>query len=776
MSDDQSNLSSLWAKDTGYTLLNHSLDVMHLAEHICAMLPFPPDKRRELARAAKELAALHDVGKAASGFQNMLKGKAESWKRRHEILSAAVAAQIAADISDEGLLAVITHHRNIPSAGNLREPGEKCLPSEQLPFIAPNLFGEMVDELKGNKSLLEKLLEILSQELGANWEIDLLNFEAMNLQRLDNGWLQRSKGIGQRDRIAKEKRRLASELRGVLITSDHIASAMAGKADSSRYMPLPPSPLHSFDEQLGHHELKGKPPLPFQAKCAETFGNAILKSPTGSGKTAGVLSWAARNQAENGRLFYVLPHTASINAMHKRLQKIYPQDAVGVLHHKSASYLFRLYESELTSKDAARMAKTVSGLARELYHPIRVTTPHQILRVALHGRGWELGLLEFPNACFVFDEIHVFEPLLMGLTVATAKWLQSLGARLLFASATIPQFMEKILREELQIPETNIISPDPALPGDREVCNKKRHKIEVRSGSLLNCLPMILEEIIASNETALIVCNHVATSQQVFARVVERFGADSMLLHSRFNSRDRAWIEAAITGTNPPKALVATQAVEVSLDLDYDRGYSEPAPADALGQRLGRINRSGSRPPVPVVIFDEPSNGYLYDEKLTRNTIALLGRVDELTEQQLTEIVNDVYGEGYQGDALTDYQRGLTNTTIRKFESEIIAGAHQAWVEKVIENSDGQIEVLPIEGVNEYNETYSILEEFKRHYKSGSLLQAKELLVPIRIGQWHKMKNEKRVYFDEGIREWCTTLKYNSRIGLDLTQQIGNIF
>jgi CRISPR-associated endonuclease/helicase Cas3 len=466
--------------------------------------------------------------------------------------------------------------------------------------------------------------------------------------------------------------------------------------------------------------------------------------------------------------------------MHQRLQRIYSKGGdqrVGVLHHKNASYLFRLFEQECCTKDAARMARTVSGLARELYHPIRVTTPHQILRVALQGKGWELGLLEFPNACFVFDEIHVFEPLLMGLTVATAKWLKSLGAKILFASATIPRFMEKILLDELEIPATNVISPDPSLPGDRGVCNKIRHHIEVRSSSLIEGLPLIISEIADSKETALIVCNHVATSQQAFDIIEEEFRGETVLLHSRFNSRDRARIESIITGKNPPRILVATQAVEVSLDLNYGRGYTEPAPADALGQRLGRINRSGSRPqPARVVVFTEPSNGYLYDEQITRKTVELLSKVGDLTEQELTNIVNEIYGEGYQDQALKDYLRGLGNSTISKFEDEIIAGTYRAWVEDVIEKSDGQIEILPLEGTDEGGHTYSIFERFEQYRKNKSYLQAKELFVPIRIGQWRKLLNEGTIYYKEALREWCTTLRYSEKTGLDLSQQSGNIF
>jgi CRISPR-associated endonuclease/helicase Cas3 len=768
--DIQPNLSCLWAKDTGYSLLAHSLDVARVTERVCASLPFPPAKREEISRIAKHLGALHDVGKAAAGFQDVLRGKQRFW-HRHEILSAAIASQIAPDIGSEGLLAIITHHKSI-LPGVVRDRGEKCLPDNELPFSEPNFFHQMVSELQNNQALLEELLNTLSQSLQVNWRTKLLNFDSIDLRPLERGWLERSAGIGQREFIPKENRRLASVLRGVLITSDHMASA--GQP------PVPPAPLTDFSKQVNSYELRDKLPLPYQTKCGETTGDVILKAPTGSGKTAAILLWATHNQAENGRLFYVLPHTASINAMHQRLRNIYSSgqiDRVGVLHHKNASYLFRLFEQESCTKDAAQMARTVSSLARELYHPIRVTTPHQILRVALHGKGWELGLLEFPNACFVFDEIHIFEPLLMGLTIATAKWLKSLGARVLFASATIPKFMENILLEQLEIPSSNIISPDPELPGDKEVCNKIRHRIEVRSGSLIEGLPTIMDEIADSNETALIVCNHVATSQQTYDIVEQRFRNETMLLHSRFNSHDRARIESAITGKNPPRILVATQAVEVSLDLNYGRGYTEPAPADALGQRLGRINRSGSRQhPAHVVVFNEPSKGYLYDEQMTRKTVALLRDVGNLTEQELTEIVNEVYGDGYQDESLKDYQRGLCNSTINRFDEEIIAGTHRAWVEDVIENSDGQIEVLPVEGIDENGVTYSILEEFEHHHKIKNYLQAKELLVPIRIGQWWKLKNERSINYNEILKEWCTSIAYSTRKGLDLSRHIETIF
>jgi CRISPR-associated endonuclease/helicase Cas3 len=465
--------------------------------------------------------------------------------------------------------------------------------------------------------------------------------------------------------------------------------------------------------------------------------------------------------------------------MHKRLQKIYCEKTVGILHHKNAAYLFRLFENDYSSTDAAKMAQTISRLARELYHPIRVTTPHQILRVALQGKGWEIGLAEFPNACFVFDEIHAFEPLLTGLTIATVKWLKSMGAKVLFASATLPSFLERILKEEISIPDENIISPNPKNQDDKTVLDKIRHRIEIKNGNLLENIENIKTELKASGKTALIVCNHVATSQKVYEKLWDEF-KDIKLLHARFNAEDRFKIESKIQSNNPPKILVATQAVEVSLDLDYDCGYIEPAPADALGQRLGRINRKGSHPkdsntksPAQVVIFEEPSATmkenplYLpYDEAVTKKTIGLLKKVNLLTEKQLTDIVNEIYVDGYTGDSKDDYEKGLINPMIANFAENIIAGTHKDWVENVIEGSDGQMEVLPMDLYDKFAE----LREEKRY------LEAKLLLVPIQTRQCNRLFREKVLLKDEKLDEYKTKLRYSSDYGLDLAKQIETIF
>jgi CRISPR-associated endonuclease/helicase Cas3 len=751
-------LEDLWAKSSptkelkGESLLTHSLNVINVIETICNSLPLDNTLKQEIAQEAILCAALHDSGKAALGFQLSLRDI--PWGRRHEMLSLAIASKVASDLSAEGLFAIATHHKTI-------EYFEDVFHGRQIPSERSKTWREMVNNLLIHEDLLIQFIKLILP----NSKFTVNNLRTLASEtKLKKEWFSKKY---QADKIDSHQRYKASLLRGLLMTADHIASA--------HQFDLPEVPVYKdYIPIIKRQELRGYDIRPFQERCSMILGDAILKAPTGSGKTVAILLWAANNQTKNGRLFYVLPHTASINAMYKRLQKIYCEKNVGVLHHKNAEYLFNIFENDNSSYDAALMAKSISDLTRELYYPIRVTTPHQILRVALQGKGWELGLSEFPNACFVFDEIHAFEPLFVGLTIAMVKWLKNMGAKVLFASATLPLFLEELLKKEIGI--TNIIMPDSHISGDENVLNKTRHNIEIKEGSLYSNIDNIIEEIKNFEKTTLIICNHVDTSRKVYEKFKECFSINEIkLFHSRFNSIDRFNIENAIQSKNPPKILIATQAIEVSLDLDYDCGYIEPAPADALGQRLGRINRKGNpnKPPAKVAIFEEPSLESKgepfyppYDEDITKKTINCLRRNNLLSEQQLTDIVNEVYKDGYIGSSKEDYERGLNNSTIKAFNEEMLAGTYKPWIQDIIERTDGSLEILPI----------GLFDDFKQFKKEKKYLKAKMLLVPIQIRQSKRLFKEKIVWLDKELDEYVANLEYSSDTGLDISKQIENIY
>ena len=85
----------------------------------------------------------------------------------------------------------------------------------------------------------------------------------------------------------------------------------------------------------------------------------------------------------------------------------------------------------------------------------------------------------------------------------------------------------------------------------------------------------------------LIVVNTVQRCQEL-AKALHKYRP--VCYHSKFIFLDRRQKERLIL-EDKPRLLIATQVVEVSLDLDYDVMLTECAAFDALAQHAGRVNR-----------------------------------------------------------------------------------------------------------------------------------------------------------------------------------------
>jgi CRISPR-associated endonuclease/helicase Cas3 len=196
-----------------------------------------------------------------------------------------------------------------------------------------------------------------------------------------------------------------------------------------------------------------------------------------------------------------------------------------------------------------------------MYHPVRVCTPYQLLRFTLRGKGWEQILSEIP-ACVVFDEVHSYDPALAGLTLGTARLFCELGAKLMFISATLPRFLERIITE---LVPCSTVTPDKERDGDREVMGQRRHIIRIEDQTLFELVPWIVGAA-NSGSKVLVVCNHVRSAQTMAREIRRQMGSAAVcLLHGRFNLRDRGEIERKLASGKLPTVLVATQVVEVSL-------------------------------------------------------------------------------------------------------------------------------------------------------------------------------------------------------------------
>ena len=106
----------------------------------------------------------------------------------------------------------------------------------------------------------------------------------------------------------------------------------------------------------------------FQKDSAKTLGQLMLSAPTGSGKTEAALLWSNKNQCATlgNRVFYVLPYTASINAMYDRLKELVSDDKIGMLHGKAAYFIYQtLADKDYTYQEAAAEVREQQDLTRE---------------------------------------------------------------------------------------------------------------------------------------------------------------------------------------------------------------------------------------------------------------------------------------------------------------------------------------------------------------------------------------------------------------------------
>ena len=128
----------------------------------------------------------------------------------------------------------------------------------------------------------------------------------------------------------------------------------------------------------------------------------------------------------------------------------------------------------------------------------------------------------------------------------------------------------------------------------------------------------MIRQAINDKQKVLIVCNQVKRAQQTFNEISQQYpDVKKMLIHSRYKRSDRAKCEQDLrqefnTLCNEPCIVVATQVVEVSLDISFDVMITECAPIDALIQRFGRINRKRTNQTIghykPVYVLAPPDS------------------------------------------------------------------------------------------------------------------------------------------------------------------------
>jgi CRISPR-associated endonuclease/helicase Cas3 len=676
----------LWAKSPRYGATAGELLTAHLAAALEAM--------HELQRRIGQVATLperfwtwahlavllHDAGKVADGFQIMV-GNSEqpavTWGERHEVYSLGFVARVLADASQDDrhwvAVGVATHHRPFTGGTDGRLPLFSCYDLEPAQFAAR--FGTADPELVGE---LQTWLTETARDHGL---LPMPNAAAPAGNGLGQDAYQLFEELRERWELPLRRRDrqdglTAVLLQGAVTLADHVSSAHGQLCTAP---PLSPNYPAHLRERLRERHAEVRP---HQEHAAVVDGHLLLRAPTGSGKTEAALLWAQiqlhslhRVTGGTPRLFYTLPYLASINAMANRLRTELGTADIGVAHSRAASYhLARALQDdcvprlEATDRDpqqraAAQKAVSRAAATRLFRELVRVGTPYQLLRGALAGPAHSSILIDAANSVFVLDELHAYDPRRLGMILAMLKLWADLGGRVAVLSATLPDALADLLDTTLGVP-CQQVTPAGIWP--------PRHRVTVGTAHLTEAPAVTaIGDRLRAGQAVLVVANNVADARTLYDKLApvatELYGPEAaLLLHSQFRRKDRSTIEDAIQaryGTRQPRCpgiLVATQVVEVSLDVDFDVLHTSGAPLEALLQRFGRVNRLGARPPAPVVVHPpayRPRRGRgpaeyadgIYDTEPTKLAMALLARHDGqvVDEREVGGWLNEIYGSDW---------------------------------------------------------------------------------------------------------------------------------
>lgn len=531
----------LWAKGEGannISLCQHLYEVKTVACKIAAHLGLDP-------RLATIGAILHDIGKASPIFQKRLR---KSYHRqatdrafRHEIASLFFLSLVPECDWEVITQMIIAHHKS--------------------PYNDT-----------GKKGILD--LHINNPD---NFEFHATDFEIWSLDALailkhfgfdvpvSITWEQAKSSYSYVVEYCKPPIQDASIWKGVLLAADHMASGIDDITPQEVSSLFTPPDLSYYKRESDLYPLSQMP-------ANDARPHTLVTTPTGAGKTDFLMRRC------KGRVFYTLPYQASINAMYHRFKDDLKNTAADIrlLHAASA----------ITIKGATITEKI---LQRHVGAAIKVLTPHQLAAMVFGTKGYEAIMVDIMGCDVILDEIHTYTEISQAIVLKIIEILQYLNCRIHIGTATMPTVLYNTILQLLG-PENvyQVRLPDNILQ------TFNRHIIH-KAATIADVMPAIDIEA-DQNQKILLVFNQVDSAQEQFRNMSEKYpGINIMLIHSRFKRKRRSKLEQVLkTDFNEKKGpciVIATQVVEVSLDISFDLMVTECAPLDALIQRFGRINR-----------------------------------------------------------------------------------------------------------------------------------------------------------------------------------------
>lgn len=553
---------------------------------------------------------LHDIGKAHTKFQERLRNDEKreliiNVPLRHEISSLLFLPAFPREHWDALIEYVIAHHKSVKAILDERNP--KGL------YDLFNGYGD--DEVFEAHSKGWETWSMFALELLSEFEIESRVISKEDARKAFNY------AVEYCENIVNSKSYGWSWRKGVLIAADHLASAQNHANNVSQLFQMP---------DTGYFSSRSSKLYPLsETPTDDSRPHTLVKAPTGAGKTDFLMRRC------KGRIFYTLPFQASINAMYVRFKDAMPNNDVRLLH---ASSSFKVETQE------ERILQEHCGAA------VKVLTPHQLASLVTATRGFEAVAIDVSGCDVILDEIHCYREQTQAVILEIARVLLKHNCRIHLGTATMPSKLENALRELLGGKEQVY---EVELPND--ILDTFDRHITYRLDSFDPALT-ILDESVARNEKVIVVCNRVDVAQQRFIELCGRYPTiKKTLLHSRFKREDRATKEKELMELfekDEPCIVVATQVVEVSLDISADLMITDCAPLDAMVQRFGRVNRKRTKDTIgtykPVYVIAPPESkteAMPYDVTILQRSYEQLEDGNVFRERDIQSKLDIVYPE-----------------------------------------------------------------------------------------------------------------------------------
>jgi CRISPR-associated endonuclease/helicase Cas3 len=584
----------------------------------------------------------HDFGKITDNFQDVITGKRKDFDDyiRHEFVSGMFLFANSFDyyrINPQSLFAVFSHHKKLDL----------------------DLFSrESSINLKIRKELLTEYCEFAKNQIGQNYKERFkvseiaIGYLQNTYEKLLNDYQDRCYTLTQN--LTSKDRYIYIKYKAVLQISDWTASGhnklLPGISYNEEILSQKVlQKINNTNSEKGIALLERLNFMTFQ-KDSKVKGNVIAIAPTGSGKTEAALLWAS-TKGENERIIYLLPTKVTSNAIFDRLQKYFGEQDVAVIHSSAFFYRKEILDN-YEKKDYL--------LDKSFFRNINICTVDQILTQGFNLGYWELKTFHQINAKIIIDEIHLYEPYTLGLIIASIKYLQEeYNVSFYIMTATMPKALKEILQNSLN---------SPKIIEDVELLKSARNEFQTRDYEISDAEKEICQAV-KNDKKVLIVVNTVDSAIEQYKKYKKAFeDSDIRILcyHSRFIQKHRISKENEIfelEKNNKPCILIATQVVEVSLDIDFDILFTENAPIDAIIQRAGRVNRKRMKKDSKVIIFkhSEISLKWVYNSgSILIDSFNVFKKCNgqTLSEEQLTLLVDDVY-RNYDIKSDNEFIKGL---------------------------------------------------------------------------------------------------------------------